>query len=158
MRLITNLVDGLDGLVVKVDLLEVLVDACKSDGLGDDSVAANLGPGEKNMGRGDSLALGGGQALSGGLDVGVGDEQRGADGVVAKGRVGSDDDVLLGAVVHQLGVQETRVALDLVGRGGDTGGVDDGLELFLIELLDDCFSDLLILIMLDCESYLRARR
>jgi hypothetical protein len=130
VRLKTNLVDGLDGLIVKINLLEVLVDARESDRLGDDGVAANLSPGKENMGGSDSLALGSGQALGSGLDVGVGDEKRSADGVVAKGGVGSDDDVLLVAVLHQLGVEETRVALDLVGRGGDTGGVDDGVELF----------------------------
>lgn len=130
MGLLANLVDGLDSLVVELTLLEVLTDARGSNRLGNDGVAADLSPCQQNVCGGNGLALGGGQALSGSLDIRVGDEQRCADGVVAEGGVRCNDDVLLGAVLHQLSGLQTRVALDLVGGGDNAGGVDDGLELW----------------------------
>jgi hypothetical protein len=42
-----------------------------------------------------------------------------------------DVDVLLLAVLDKLWLEETGVTLDLVGSGGDTGAVDEGLEVFL---------------------------
>lgn len=132
---LAKLVQRSDSLVVQVNLLEVLGNASLGDGLGDDGVAANLGPGEDDLGGGDGLALLLGQVLGDGLDlVGV-DEQREALGVVAKGGVGGDDDALLGGVLDQGRVGETRVALDLVGGGDDTGGGDDSLELFYVSYL-----------------------
>lgn len=92
-------------------------------------MAANLGPGEDDLGGGDSLALLLGEALGDGLDLGGVDQQGEAAGVVAKGRVGGDDDALLLAVLNQGVVGKTGVALDLVGGGDDAGGLDDGLEL-----------------------------
>ncbi len=129
MCLVTNLINSLNSLLVELNLLEVLTNARGSDGLGDDGVAANLSPGQQDVSGGDGLALGGREALSGGLDVGVSDEQRRADGVVAEGRVRCDDDALLGAVLDQLGRLEARVALDLVRGGDDASGIDGSLEL-----------------------------
>jgi hypothetical protein len=42
-----------------------------------------------------------------------------------------DVNVLLLAVLDELWLEETGVTLDLVGSGGDTGAVDEGLEMFL---------------------------
>jgi hypothetical protein len=42
-----------------------------------------------------------------------------------------DVNVLLLAVLDELWLEETGVTLDLVGSGGDTGAVDEGLEVFL---------------------------
>lgn len=92
-------------------------------------MAANLGPGEDDLGGGDGLALLLGEALGDGLDLGGVDEQGEAAGVVAKGRVGGDDDALLLAVLDQGVVGQTGVALDLVGGGDNAGGLDDGLDL-----------------------------
>lgn len=129
MRLLANLVDGLDGLVVDVDLLEVLGDAASSDGLGDDSVTAMLRPSQDNLSGSNGLALSGGETLSGSLDVRVGDDEGLADTVVAKGRVSSDDDVLLLEVLDQGKVEDARVTLNLVDGRDDASVVDDGLEL-----------------------------
>ena len=129
MGLLANLLERLDGLVVKVGLLEVLADARRRDALGDDGVAAELGPGEDDLGGGDGLAGAAGEALGDGLNLGGVDEQGLAQRVVAKGRVGGDDDVLLGAVVDQGLVGDARVALDLVDGGDDAGFLDDALEL-----------------------------
>lgn len=143
--LAANLVEAVNVLLVEVDLLKVLADAGGRDRLGDDGVAADLGPGEEDVGGRDGAALGGGEALGDGLDLVVDDEQRGADGVVAKGRVGRQDDVLVGGVLDERLVEEARVALDLVDGGGDAGGLDDGLELrggvsclFRIPLVEEC--------------------
>ena len=129
LRRLAELVDGLDGLVVELDLLEVLADARRGDGFWDDAVAADLGPGEDDLGGGDGLALDLGQAVGDGLDLGDGDQQRQAERVVAERRVGGDEDVLLGAVLDQRVVGDARVALDLVDGGHDAGGFDDVLEL-----------------------------
>lgn len=129
MLFVANLVQAVNVLLVKVDLLEILLDAAGGDGLGDDGVAANLSPGEQNVGGGDLAALGGSQTLGDGLDLVVDDQEGGADGVVAKGRVGGKDDLLLGGVLDEGLVEETGVALDLVDGGHNTGGVDDSVEL-----------------------------
>lgn len=92
-------------------------------------MAAELGPGEDDLGGGDGLAGGLGETLGDGLDlVGV-DEQGHAPAVVAKGRVGGNVDVVLGAELDQRRVGEAGVTLDLVDGGGDTGVLDDGLKL-----------------------------
>lgn len=92
-------------------------------------MAANLGPGQDDLGGGDGLALLLGEALGDGLDLGGVDQQGEAAGVVAKGRVGGDDDALLLGVLNQGVVGQAGVALDLVDGGDDAGGLDDGLEL-----------------------------
>lgn len=69
----------------ELDLLEVLDNARGSDGLGDDRVAADLGPVEDDLGGGDGLAGALGGLLSDGLDVGVGDEKRNVEHVVSEG-------------------------------------------------------------------------
>lgn len=50
---------------------------------------------------------------------------RGAYGVLG------DVNVLLLAVLDELWLEETGVALDLVGSGGDASAIDDGLEVLL---------------------------
>lgn len=92
-------------------------------------MAANLGPGQDDLGGGDGLALLLGEALGDGLDLGGVDQQGEAAGVVAKGGVGGDDDALLLGILDQGVVGQAGVALDLVGGGDDAGGLDDGLEL-----------------------------
>lgn len=129
LGLLAELAELLDGLGVKLNLLEVLTDARGGDGLGDDEVAVEGRPGEDDLGGGDGLALGGAEALGDGLDLGDVDEEGEAPGVVAKGGVGGQDDALLLEVCDELGVGEARVALDLVDGGDDAGVLDDGLEL-----------------------------
>lgn len=128
--LATNLGNGIASVPVEFDILvlEVLGDARGSDGLGDDKVAVVLGPGEDNLGRGDGLAGRFGETLGGLLDDGVVDEKGLADAVVAKGTVGSNDNVLGLAELHEVRVGDAGVTLDLVDGGGDTSGVDDGVE------------------------------
>lgn len=135
MRLLAQLVQRSDRLVVQLDLLEVLGDARLGNRLGNDGVAANLGPGEDDLGGGDGLALLLGQVVGDGLDLVGADEQGQALCVVAEGGVGGDDDALLGAVVDQGLVGEAGVALDLVDGGDDAGGLDDGVELLRVSLL-----------------------
>lgn len=113
----------------ELDLLEVGGDTSGSDGLGDDTVATDLGPGEDDLGGGDLLAETLAGLLGDSLDLGAGDEEGLADHVVAEGGVGGDVDALLLAVLDQLGALEDGVTLDLVGGGDDAGSVDDGLEL-----------------------------
>lgn len=134
VRGLAELVQRSDSLVIQINLLEVLGNASRGDGLGDDGVAANLGPGEDDLSGGDGLALLLGQVLCDGLDLVGADEQREALGVVAKGGVGGDDDALLGGVLDQGLVGETRVALDLVDGGDDAGGSNDGLELYCMSV------------------------
>lgn len=126
---LANLLDSRNGLVVELNLLEVGLDAGGSDGLGDDTVATDLGPGENDLGTSDGLAKLLGEALGRGDDVGVGDEEGLANAVVSKGRVGSDVDVLLLAVLDMLFLLEAGVSLDLVDGGNNTGVGDDGIEL-----------------------------
>lgn len=128
-RRLANLVEAVNVLLLEVDLLKVVADAARRDRLGDDGVPADLGPGEEDVGGADGAALGDGETLGDGLDLVVDEEEGGADGVVAKGRVGGQDDVLVGAVLDELGLEEARVALDLVGGGDDAGGLDDVFEL-----------------------------
>lgn len=126
---LAQLVQRRNGVGVKLNLLEVLADARGRDRLGDDGVAADLRPGEDDLRGRHGLALGGGQALGDGLDLGRGDQQRQAQRVVAKGRVGREHDALLGEVLDQRQVGQARVALDLVDGGDDARLGDDGLEL-----------------------------
>lgn len=92
-------------------------------------MSTNLGPGEDDLGSGHGLALLLGELLGDGLDLGGVDEQGRANVVVAKGGVGGDDDVLLGAVLNQRQVREQWVALDLVDGGDNASLLDDGLDL-----------------------------
>lgn len=136
VRLLANLVDGLNGLVVDVDLLEVLGDAASSDGLGDDGVATMLRPSEDNLSRSNGLALSSRETLSGSLDVRVSNDEGLADTIVAKGRVSSDNYVLLLEVFDQGKVEDARVTLNLVDGRDDASVVDDGLELLNGEVGD----------------------
>jgi hypothetical protein len=94
-------------------------------------VATNLGPGKEDLCGCDLGALLLGETLRNGLDLGVGEEERGVDHVVSKGRVGGNVNVLLLAVSDELRLDEERVTLDLVGSGSDTGTLDEGLEVLL---------------------------
>ena len=126
---LANLADLIHFFLRQVDLLEVLDDTVWSHGLGDDTVAAHLGPGQDDLRRchGPTHTLGG--TVGDLLDLVPGDEKGFTDHVVTKGRVGGDVDALLLAVGDQgVGLQE-RVTFDLVGSGNDAGGSDDGLEL-----------------------------
>lgn len=97
-------------------------------------MAAQLRPCEDDLGGRDRLALGLGQALRNRLDLGRVDQQRQAPGVVAKGRVRRDQDVLLGGVLDELGVGDAWVTLDLVDGGDDASVLDDGLELVFVSM------------------------
>jgi hypothetical protein len=126
---LANLLHSRDGLVVQLNLLEVGLDARGSDGLGDDAVATDLGPGENDLGTSDGLAKLLGETLGRGDDVGVGDEEGLADAVVSKGRVGGDVDVLLLAVLDVFFLLEAGVSLDLVDGGNNARVGDNGIEL-----------------------------
>jgi len=65
------------------------------------------------------------------LDGLVLDEQGLANHVVAESRVLGDVDALLSHPLDEFGLEETGVALDLVGGRGDTGLVDESLEVLL---------------------------
>ena len=121
----TNLLNLLKVLLGQLNLLEVVADTGCSDGLGDDRVATDLCPGE------DDLCGRGVETLGNLLDGLVLDEQGLADHVVAEGRVLGDVDALLAAPLDEVGLEQAGVALDLVGGGGDTGGVDQSLEVLL---------------------------
>lgn len=100
-------------------------------------MAADLGPGEDDLGAGGVVLLGDG------LDGGVGDEQGQAEAVVTEGRVGGDVDALLLGVGDQgVVLVEARVALDLVDRGDDARGLADGLEVLDSEVGDADVPDL----------------
>jgi hypothetical protein len=120
-----NLLNLLKVLLGQLDLLEVVADAGCGDGLGDDRVATDLCPGE------DDLCGGSVETLGDLLDDLVLDEEGFANHVVAEGRVLGDVNTLLAAPLDEVGLEETGVALDLVGGGGDTGAVDEGLEVLL---------------------------
>lgn len=113
----------LDVVVIELDLLEVGGDAAGGDGLGDNAVAADLGPSQDDLGTSGVVLLGDG------LDGGVGDEKGQAEAVVSEGRIGGDVDALLLGVGDQgVVLVQAWVALDLVDRGADAGGFLDGLE------------------------------
>jgi hypothetical protein len=76
---LANLLDFGKVVLGQLNLLEVLLDARRGDGLGDDGVAADLGPGE------DDLCGGGADTVGDFLDGLVLDEQGLADHVVAEG-------------------------------------------------------------------------
>ena len=78
-RNLGNLISG------ELDLLEVVLDAGLSDALGDDGVAADLGPGENDVGACDGAAETFGGGFGDGFDFGAGDEEGFADHVVAEG-------------------------------------------------------------------------
>lgn len=135
LRVLANLGNGLDGLIVELNLLEVGADAARGHRLGDDAASTDLGPGEDDLGRGNLGTLGLGQAVGDGLDLGGVDKEGVAKAVVAKGRVGGDVDVLLVAVVEELAAREPGVALDLVDGRDDTGIVDDSFELTMVLII-----------------------
>lgn len=84
------------------------------------------------------------------LDLGTGDQEGDVEHVVTEGlnqlarssvgcglntyRVGGDVNVLLLAVLNQIVALENGVALDLVGGGNDTGGLDKSLELVIVSM------------------------
>jgi hypothetical protein len=137
--LLANLLDLLEVLFRELDLLEVLLDARCSDGLGDDAVSANLCPCENDLCGCGAVSLGDG------LDGVVLDEQGNVEHVVAEclyvlayecglvvklatyGVLG-DVNVLLLAVCDKFWLEQSWVALDLVGSGCDAGTIDQGLK------------------------------
>jgi hypothetical protein len=76
LGLLAELLKLLDSLLVDLNLLEVAANASGSNGLGNDDLVVEGGPGEDNLGGGDLLALGLAEALSDGLDLGGVDEER----------------------------------------------------------------------------------
>jgi hypothetical protein len=73
-------------------------------------------------------------ALSNGLSdllhFRAGDQEGNVKTVVAKGRVGSNVDTLLLAVLNKVVALQDGVTLNLVGGGNNTGAVNNGLELW----------------------------
>lgn len=129
LAVLANLLDSLDSLVVELNLLKVGTDARGGDRLGDDTGTSNLGPSEDDLGASDGLAVDLGEALGGGDDVGVVDEEREVLAVVAKGGVGGDVDAFGGAVGDELFLLETGVTLNLVGGGDNTSFGDEDVDL-----------------------------
>lgn len=131
-RIGAQLVDLGDLVRRELDLVKVARNARRRDRLGDDRVrllGSDLRPGEDDLRAVDGFAETLRCILGNRLDLRRVYQQRLADRIVAKGRVGRDVDVLLGAVVDQLGLKQKRVALDLVGGRDDAGGLDDALKL-----------------------------
>lgn len=122
---LANLLDLLEVLVGELDLLEVVANAAGGDGLGNDRVAANLSPGE------DDLCRGGTDTVGDLLDGLVVDEQGLTDHVVTESRVLGDVDTLLAHPLDEVGLEEARVTLDLVGGRCDTSLVNQSLEVLL---------------------------
>jgi hypothetical protein len=98
---LADLLDLLEVVVGKFDLLEVVTNAAGGNGLGD---------------------------LLDGL---VGDEQRLTDHVVTESRVLGNVNTLLTHPLDEVGLEKARVALDLVGGRCDTSLVDQSLEVLL---------------------------
>ena len=138
---LANLLDLLEVVVGELDLLEVVADTAGSDGLGDDRVTANLGPGK------DDLCRGGTDTVGDLLDDLVLDEQGLIDHVVAESRVLGDVNTLLTAPLDEVGLEEAGVALDLVGGRDDTSAVNQSLEV-LLGVVGDTDSASLLLVEL----------
>jgi hypothetical protein len=135
---LADLLNLLEVVVGELDLLEVVADAAGGDGLGDDRVTANLSPGEDNLcGRGTD-------AVGDLLNSLMGDKQRLTDHVVTESRVLGDVDTLLAHPLDEIGLEETRVALDLVGGRCDTSLVDQSLEVLLCVVGDTNSASLLL--------------
>lgn len=113
--LIGELLDSSNVFLIELDLLEVLRNPGRSNGLGDDGVTTNLAPGKDDLCGCGSLLLGNS------LDLRAGDEERNVEEVVAEGRVGSDVNVLLLSVSNELLARKNGVALDLVDGGNEVG-------------------------------------
>jgi hypothetical protein len=122
---LADLLDLLEVVVGKLDLLEVITNAAGGNGLGDDGVTANLSPGE------DDLCGRGTDSVGDLLDGLVGDEQRLTDHVVTESRVLGNVNTLLTHPLDEVGLEKARVALDLVGGRCDTSLVDQSLEVLL---------------------------
>lgn len=140
--LLANLLHLLEVALRELNLLEVFLNARCCDRLGDDRVAAHLGPGK------DDLCGGSADAARNLLDGVVLNEEGKAEHVVAESlseisrgtggsrqtgthRVFGNVNVLLLAVLNQLWLEEAWVALNLVSSRCDTSAVDDGLEVLL---------------------------
>lgn len=76
LGLLAELLKLLDSLLVKLHLLEVAANTSGSNGLGDDDVVVEGGPGEDDLSGCDLLTLGLAEALSDSLDLGGVDEER----------------------------------------------------------------------------------
>lgn len=136
LRALAELLEVLNGLFVELDFLEVLTDTRGSDRFGDDGVVAENRPSNDDLGGGDSLAPGGSESVGNGLDLGVVDEQRDVPAIIAEGRVGCDDDVLLGGVFNQGKVGKARVTLDLINGGDNASGGNDAFQVLNAEVGD----------------------
>lgn len=158
----TQLVDPGDVLLAKRDLNKVGGDARGRDGLGDDRVAADGAPGDEDLSGGGADPVkgvsgvfwrGGGSALfRDGDDLRVLEELLGSDVVVTERRVGSDvaaqvNEISLEfvrertsenvhsvrlVVSYELGLDEQRVALDLVDRGSHSSSRGESVNLRVI--------------------------
>ena len=76
---IGELLDGLDVLVIQLNLLEVLSNSSRGDGLGNDGVSANLTPGKNDLCWSGALLFGDG------LDLWTCDEERDVEEVCLVG-------------------------------------------------------------------------
>lgn len=122
---LANLLNLLEVLLGELDLLEVVTDAAGSDGLGNDGVTANLGPGKNDLcGRATDT-------VGNLLDGLVLDEQRLTNHVVTKSGVLSDVNTLHAHPLDEIGLEEARVTLDLVGSRCDASLVNQSLEVLL---------------------------
>ncbi|KAI6773611.1 hypothetical protein HG531_000460 [Fusarium graminearum] len=149
LRLLSELAKLLDSLLIELNLLKVGANASGGDGLGNNDVVVEGGPGKDDLGRSDLLALGLAEALSDSLDLGSVNEERLAPAVVAEGGVGSEEDTLLLEVLDKLRLRKAGVALDLVHGGGDASVLDDLLKLvnsyhLLVEVRDTNGANLLL--------------
>jgi hypothetical protein len=128
---LAKLLQVLNGLFIKLNLLEVLADARRSDRLGDDGVVAEDRPGYNDLGSSNSLALSSAKTVGDSLHLGSVDKERDIPAIVAESGVCSEDDVLLGAVFNQGEVGDARVTLNLVNGRDHACGSNDAFELRL---------------------------
>lgn len=127
---LADLFDLLEVVVGELDFLKVVADTASSDGLGNDGVTANLSPRKDDLCGRSTDTVGN---LRDGLVL---DEQGLTDHVVSEGRVFGDVNILLAAPLDELGLEETRVTLDLIDSGCDTSTVDQSLEVLLSVVRD----------------------
>ena len=126
--LIRELLDSRNILLGELNLLEVLCNSGRSDRFGNDGVTTNLAPGQDNLSWRSALLLGDS------LNFRTCDEKRNVEEVVAKGRVGSDVNVLLLGVSNELLAGEDRVSLDLVDGGNEISLLNEGLQCLICEV------------------------
>lgn len=126
--LVRELLDSSNFLFAQLDLLEVLCNPGRCNGLGDDGMTANLAPSKDNLsGRGTLL-------LSDSLNLRACDEEGDIEKVVAEGGVSGNVDVLLLGVGNELLARKDGVTLDLVNCRDKIRLLNQRLQILVCEV------------------------